>query len=208
MHPFISILTYIAIMLTMSFLPSALFWLLCLSVFLTAFYLQHQIFLQKLRNLKWLFLSIFLVCAFGTPGEYLTNAMLHYLPTKEGMMLGAEQSAKMLLAISSLSILFYKKNIKALIQGIYLLLLPLKYFKLNVNQFSVRLLLTLNYVNTITQLNNKKMRFSEIYQAAQALPKYEELNIVQFSITPFSMLDYAMLGLIFFYLSIVFKFAS
>jgi len=207
MHSFISIFTYIAILLTMGLLPITLFWLLFVAVFSVAFYLQNQIFLKRLLKLKWLFLSIFLVCAFGTPGEYFSSAAIQYLPTKEGVILGVEQTAKIIIAIASLSVLFYKKDMQSLIQGVYILLLPLKCLKLNVNKIAIRLLLTLNYVNTMTQASSKKMHFSEIYHAMQDLPKNDDINFVNFSIAPFAIVDYVMFGLIFFYLCLIFKFA-
>lgn len=206
MHSLNCILIYIVILLTIGLLPNAFFWSFFLIVCLVAFYLQNQAFLKRLLKLKWLFLTVLLVSAYATPGEYFSSESAQYLPTKEGVILGVEQAAKIIIAIASLSILLYEKDVQSLIQGVYFLLLPLKYFKININQFSMRLLLTLNYVNAITASNSKKMRFSEIYQAIQMPPSQDDLKFVQLSMTPFSIHDYFMLGFICLYLSLIFKF--
>jgi len=206
MHSLICILIYIVILLTIGMLKNTLFWLFFLAIFFVALYLQKKLFVKRLIRLKWLFLSIFLVCAFTTPGEYYSGESIEYLPTKEGVVFGLEQAAKIIIAISSLSILLYKKDVKSLIQGLYFILLPLKCLNLNVNQFSMRLLLTLNYVNVITSSSSKSLRFSEVYQAIQTLPSHDELKLVQLSITPFSMFDYLMLSFVFLYLSLMYTY--
>jgi len=208
MHSFLCILIYIVILLTIGMLKNTLLCLFFLCIIFLALYLQKKLFLKRLIKLKWLFLSIFLVCAFSTPGEYLSGDLIQYLPTKEGVVFGLEQVAKVMIAIAGLSVLFYKKDVQSLIQGLYLILLPLKCLNLNVNQFSMRLLLTLNYVNEITATSNKSPRLSEVYQVIHTLPNHDELKLVQISITPFSMVDYLILGFVFLYLSLMFTYFS
>ncbi len=204
MHPFLNILIYISIVLTMGLLPQWLFWGLCITVFLIALWLDAQGFALRLKKIKWMCLSILFVYAFATPGEYFFNETIQYLPTKEGVILGLGQALKLMVAISSLSILFYKKDVQTLIQGFIILLFPLKLLNINVNNISVRMLLTLQYVNQMTQIKFKDRHFSEIYDAIQTMPTTHIKNI-HLPSQVFSKLDFFILSLIIIYLCLIFK---
>lgn len=158
MHPFVKILFFILILLLMNFLSIQFVWLLCLSVCAFAAWLNFRNFLRLVKRMRWLFISIFFIYAFDTPGEYIREFPASFQPTFEGCSLGLLQIAKLLIAVASLSMLFSTSSKEHLISGLYMLFSPLKWLGFNVARFSARLLLTLDYVEDLAV--EKKIKFS------------------------------------------------
>jgi energy-coupling factor transport system permease protein len=80
--------------------------------------------------------------------------------------------------------------------GLYLLLTPLKLIGFDVERFTARLILTLDYVEELAGKHNQKFHFQQlddIYLATDNLPA--EKTIVLESI-PFSTLDKLMLAIV------------
>lgn len=190
MHPAIKILVYFVLLLTLHFLADSVFWGVFATAILTAVLLQKNIFLTRCIRLKWLFLSIFLVYALGTPGEYIANSTWTLLPTKEGIYLGCLQVARLLLALSLLSILFYQTKAAELMLGLNTLLHPLRYFKLDVSKFIVRLLLTLSYVDQFTSKQLNKQHFFSLLQEAKTPVSPEKLSTIVLEQVAFRWVDF------------------
>lgn len=173
----------------MNFLSNALLWLLCLAACAFAARLQFTKFLRVVTRMRWLFISIFIIYAFGTPGEYVPQFPAGFAPTFEGSSLGSLQIAKLLIALAALNILFASSSVESLMAGLYMLLAPLKFLGLNVERFTARLLLTLDYVEELAVKNNHKLSFHQldtIYLAAEDLPA-EKVIVLQLS--PFKLRD-------------------
>jgi energy-coupling factor transport system permease protein len=123
--------------------------------------------------MRWLFVSLLIIYAFTTPGEYIPELLAYASPTYEGCVLGLLQINKLLIALSSLSLLFASSSKQDLIAGLYMLLTPLKFFGLNVERFSARLLLTLDYVEEFAVDANHKVTFNQldaIHMTANKIP--------------------------------------
>lgn len=189
MHPTVKILVYLVVLLTPHFLADSIFWLLFVAAICIALMVQKTIFLTRCIRLKWLFLSIFLVYALGTPGEFITNSTWAFLPTKEGIYLGLLQASRLLLALSLLSILFYQTKAAELMLGLHTLLHPLRYFKLDVSKFIVRLMLTLDYVDQFTSKQLNKKHFFSLLNEVQQPVEVENLQVVTLASAPFKGLD-------------------
>jgi len=144
--------------------------LLVLALLLTAIVLsKHRNYLMLLR-MRWLFLSILLVYAFSTPGELVPLFPLSFAPTYDGLLQGAAQLARLLIALAMLNLLLHDSSKEDLIAGLYLCLLPFRYLGLNVSRFAARLMLTLHYVETIAEQKNQKLSFAALHQALDQHP--------------------------------------
>ena len=117
MHPFVKILLFIFTLLLMSYLSNAYLLLMCLFLFAYATWLARSDFLRVVRRMKWLFISIFVIYAFGTPGEYIQHIPASAAPTVEGCILGGGQIAKLLIALATLNILFATSSREQLMIG-------------------------------------------------------------------------------------------
>ena len=162
MHPIVKILLFIFTLLLMSYLSNPYVLALCLALFIYAVWLGRGGFLRVVKRMKWLFISIFIIYAFGTPGEYVQYIPPAVAPTIEGCVLGVVQIAKLLIALAVLSILFATSSKEQLMIGLHLLLSPLNLLGLNTNKFTARLLLTLDYVEELAAKEKFKFRFDQL----------------------------------------------
>jgi len=153
---------------------------LCGLSFAAALHQKASHFLHAVKRMRWLFISLFVIYAFATPGEYIPQFLAYAAPTYEGCRLGLVQIAKLLIALASLSLLFTGSSKHDLIAGLYMLLKPLKLIGLNAERFSARLLLTLDYVESLLATSNNKINFYEldaIHTASESLPVYQLINL-------------------------------
>lgn len=95
---------------------------------------------------RWLLLTMLLIFAFTTPGEYLPNWPFAVAPTYEGLTSGLLQAARLAVMLTGLALLLGATSREELMAGIYLLLRPLGLLGLAPERFTARLWLTLHYV--------------------------------------------------------------
>jgi len=193
MHPFVKILTFILILLLMNFLSNPFLWLLCLLVCAFAARIELKKFLRVITRMRWLFISIFIIYAFGTPGEYIPQFPVSFAPTFEGCNLGVLQIAKLLIALAALNILFASSSVESLMAGLYMLLSPLKFLGLNVERFTARLLLTLDYVEEMAVENNHKLSFHQLDEIYLAADNLQPEKVIVLQLAPFKRLDKLMI---------------
>lgn len=74
-------------------------------------------------------------------------------------MQGVEQSLRLLIVAASLQIMLTSLSKSDIVSGLYYLILPLSFFRLDALQFSVRLALTLE---SAEQLLERKFSFTEL----------------------------------------------
>ena len=196
MHPFVKILLLIIMLLLMNFLSNQLLWVLCSVVCIVAAWLQYEIFLRVVKRMRWLFLSIFFIYAFGTPGEYIELFPVSLTPTYEGCILGLLQIARLLIAIASLSMLFSTSSREHLMAGLYLLLSPLKLLGFNVKRFTVRLLLTLDYVDELAIEKDLKLNFNHLDALHEVAENFPADKVIVLHSVPFAIIDKIALCLI------------
>lgn len=105
--------------------------------------------MRMLKRLRWLILTMLLVYAFNTPGEYIhlgSDSLWSIAPTYEGLYAGVSQVLRLSVVIMALALLLVRTNRDSLIGGLYILFKPFSYLGLDPERFSVRLWLTLYYV--------------------------------------------------------------
>lgn len=152
-------------------------------------------FLLLIRRARWLLLSIALIYAYATPGEfvpYLPDAMA---PTYEGLRDGAIQALRLALMLASLSLLLATTNRAQIMAGIYQLLKPFQFLGAQPERFSARLWLTLHYVEHMPPGTLKKLRQESWNMAAlDTLDDGPELIVLEFS--PWHWGDYLVIALL------------
>ena len=215
MHPFVKIFGFIMLLISMSYLTQ--FYLIALCVFSCAVALgvSGKNFSRVMLRMRWLFLSILIVYALTTPGEYVQPFPFDTAPTYEGLESGLLQVAKLLIALASLSVLFATSSQAQLMLGLYYLLLPLRWLGLNVERFTARLLLTLDYVEVLALDKHFKINFQQfdnLHKMTNSVT--QELLVpkqIELDLTPFNKRDKlamcifagCMLGLVLFGLKVI-----
>ncbi|WP_366910262.1 hypothetical protein [Methylotenera sp.] len=147
--------------------------------------------------MKWLFISIFIIYAYGTPGEYISHIPSSVAPTIEGCILGIIQIVKLIIALATLSILFATSSKEQLMIGLHLMLLPLNLLGLNTNKFTARLLLTLGYVEELAANLKFKFRFDQLDNMLSTTELINHSRVVTLHNLAFKWTDIGVLILLF-----------
>jgi energy-coupling factor transport system permease protein len=195
MHPFVKIACFFFLLLLLQYLSPSTIAVLCGLVCLLAAVLNLPHFSQLIKRMRWLFVSLLLVYGYATPGEYLAFLPLNVAPSYEGLRMGLMQIAKLLIAVASLSALFASANKSQLMAGLWTLLSPLRLVGLNVERFTVRMLLTLHYVEQMAVQPKLKLDFSQLDKLALASDEPDARLPLILAQPAFSWFDKAMLSL-------------
>jgi energy-coupling factor transport system permease protein len=111
-------------------------------------YFRISRFFVMIRRMRWLFLSIFLIYAYTTPGQYLIGFPLEVAPTSEGLHAGLLQVSRIALVIAGVVVLMATSTREVLMVGIYSIIKPLSLIGISPERFTARLYLTLQYIET------------------------------------------------------------
>ena len=161
--------------------------------------LKNKSFLYAVRRMRWLFLSLLMIYAFGTPGELIPMFPVNFAPTFEGLQLGWMQIEKLLVALAALSLLLISSSREQMLLGLYMLLMPFRFIGLNVERFAARLMLTLDYVEELAVTENYSFnQLDEIHASVDGLPLQTH---VSFRKLPFNLMDKWLLFLLLLWLA-------
>ncbi|HEY3327737.1 MAG TPA: hypothetical protein VGK14_11295 [Novimethylophilus sp.] len=149
MHPLVRIVCLIAFAVALQLMQWRLLATACILLPVLLVWRGASVFLVLIRRARWLLLSILLIYAFATPGEYLHGFPDYAAPTYEGLRIGVIQMARLAAMLAALSLLLATSSREDIMVGVYLLLQPLRVLKLAPERFSARLWLTLHYVETM-----------------------------------------------------------
>lgn len=155
MHATVKIFWFIQVLLMLSFFNQMLLFVLFVLICVVTSVLYRQRFWHLIKRMRVFFISIFLVYAFSTPGEYISNTAAFVSPTYEGIGAGAVQIAHLVIILAALCLLFASSNKESLMAGLYYFLSPLRKLGLDVRCFIVRLFLTFNEVDKLTSIERK-----------------------------------------------------
>lgn len=197
MHPFVRIVCLIAFaaMLQLVQLPSLAAAGALLLIALV--WRGAPTFYILLRRARWLLLSILLIYAYATPGEYLPGIPDYLAPTYEGLLAGLMQMGRLAAMLAALSLLLASSSREDIMVGVYLMLLPLRPIGIAPERFAARLWLTLHYVETMPpgvfrRLRQHGWRLQTALQEAAA----ERPDSVQLQFPRFQLLDISVLMLL------------
>jgi energy-coupling factor transporter transmembrane protein EcfT len=102
-----------------------------------------------LRRSRWLLLSMLLIYAYATPGQYLAGLADNFAPTYEGLQAGLMQMTRLAIMLAALSLLLALSSQEDIMVAVCLLLHPLRPMGVAPERFAARLWLTLHYVETM-----------------------------------------------------------
>ena len=189
MHPFVKVLLFFLLLLLAGVVDTQRLIALLLVLSVLALKLQYKGFVASLQRMRWFFLSIFLIYAFGTPGELLPQFPLSMAPSFEGLQLGLLQISRLVIALAALTMLLSTASKSELMLALHMLLKPLSYLGCDVERFSVRLLLTLNYVDEFASKTKNGFRLRHISDMHRELEVMPTVDVVNFEQKPFNLTD-------------------
>ncbi|PKO45092.1 MAG: hypothetical protein CVU29_09275 [Betaproteobacteria bacterium HGW-Betaproteobacteria-22] len=193
MHPLVKIYSVITLLLIASLLQHEMLILLALIMSLVALCFQAAHFFRALKRMRWLLVSILVIYAYLTPGELLPYLPMNYSPTYEGLAHGLLQIARLVVALAVLSILLASTKKEVLMSGLTMALRPLAALGFDVRRFSVRLLLTLKYVETLALNQSVKFNFNHFGDVEQYILANEALDVIVFPERSLALTDYMVL---------------
>lgn len=120
--------------------------LLAILVLIVAWAVAPARTLLLIRRTRWLLFSIFLLFAFGTPGERLEGAFGELGITHEGLLLATEHAVRLVLTLASLAAVHQRLGTDGLMAGLYWMLAPLAPLRSLRDRIVVRLMLVIEYV--------------------------------------------------------------
>jgi energy-coupling factor transporter transmembrane protein EcfT len=96
---------------------------------------------------RWLFLSLFVIVAWGAAGEPAWGGAL--APTREGLLAAATHGGRLLLALSAVAVLVEWMPVPELLVATHRLLQPLRRCGVDPDRSVVRLLLVMRHIETL-----------------------------------------------------------
>jgi energy-coupling factor transport system permease protein len=190
MHPFIRIVCLIAFaaMLQLMKLPAlAAAWVMLM---MALSWRGASTFYMLLRRARWLLLSILLIYAYATPGEYLPDLADYLAPTYEGLQAGLLHIGRLTAMLAALSLLLASSIREDIMVGVYLMLRPLRPMGIAPERFAARLWLTLHYVETMPPGVLRRLRQQGWgLQTALQAAAVERPDSVQLQFPKFGLMD-------------------
>ncbi len=152
-------------------------------------------FFLLFRRARWLLVSILFIYAFATPGELLPQLPETFSPTYEGIHAGMLQALRLCMMLAALAVLLSSTSQRAIMAGIFVLLVPLRPLGISPERFAARLWLTLHYVeimptDTFRNLHQNGWRLDAMVIAGE---HPDTLNV---EVPRFTILDACVLSLI------------
>jgi energy-coupling factor transporter transmembrane protein EcfT len=190
MHPSLRILALILLAVSVQFLHAVALLAIGIILFIIALMLHATLLRRMLFRSRWLLLTLLLIFAFTTPGEYLEWWHFDIAPTHEGISLGMLQAGRLIVMLTGLSILLGTTQRDVLMAGIYPLLSPLRSIGLSPERFTARLWLTIHYVEQTPSVTKGT--------ALSGLEQFELTDLsagaehIHFSLPAFSRMDWAI----------------
>jgi len=144
-HPAVQILTWCVLVMSIQAMALGPLLMTAGLILLGAFSISRHKFIQLLRRTRWIMMSLLLIYAYSTPGQPLSDSLGMFGPSREGLLDGVLQLARLLAALAGLAILLDHLHRQQLIAGLYTLFAPLQWIGLSRERLAVRLALTLHY---------------------------------------------------------------
>ena len=157
MHPVIRIISFLVFGAFVAYgkLPQLLF---ALVLIIAAYTYGHAHLLRAnwriLKRMRWLFLSIFVLYLWFTPGRPLVGAWVSASPTIEGITLGALRVGSLILIVMAVNLLIKSIPRDAMVAAILFIIKPLARVGFSHEKFAIRIVLTMEAVNEVQYLQS------------------------------------------------------
>jgi energy-coupling factor transport system permease protein len=186
MHPLVKIISLIALLIITNLMSHYWVGVICTTMVIMAMVYGNGKLLALVFRMRWLWISMMSIYALTTPGEYIAILPSQIKVTYEGVFSGLLQMLRLLTAIASINYFFSNSHKMDLLIGLDALLSPLKWLGLNVERFSARLFLTLDYVDDFAMNSTIKMDFlNKLNEPTQFL----EVQYLQIPHVPLTLFD-------------------
>lgn len=194
MHPAVKILSLILCAIALQMAHWRGLGVMSLVVLIALMYFGTASALKLMKRARWLFLSILLIYAFATPGEYVAGFPDAIAPSHEGIKAGLIQALRLAVMLEVLSLVLVTSSREQFMSGIYVLLRPFRLL-ISPERFAARLWLTLHYAETmpkgiIRHLKQQDWNLAELLNAEQDAPESVTLMCA-----PFRLYDWLVLAL-------------
>ena len=138
--------------------------------------------MQLLRRTRWIMLSLLLVYGYSTPGRPLWETIGIFSPSREGLLDGVVQLARLLSALAALAILLDRLHRQQLIGGLYTLLAPLKLIGMSRERVAVRLALTMHFaeVAMLRETTTWQESLRSLFETHGEASRHMELTLFRF----------------------------
>ena len=159
-------------------------------------------FASMIWRMRWLFLSMTLIYAFATPGEYIPHWPMDVAPTYEGLKGATYQIARMTLVLAGIALLIATSSREALMAGIYFFIQPLRFVGLSPARFTARLYLTLQYIDDHQKAQAKQVtatsKWAQILTIDVGSAKPSAINEkIRLDLPRMRFLDYVLMAILF-----------
>lgn len=201
MHPIIRIASFLVIAISLAQinqqkLITAAIILLLLFFIQPSFHVIRQT-VKLIFRLRWLFISIFIIYAWFTPGLLLIPEWGGFSPYKEGTVMGLIRIAALIIILSALSLLVLNQSRNEMISAIYWYCRPLRLLGVSQERLAARLILTMESVTklqsrwkktaTITEaenngIQNQYQRVLQLFEKVVNSAETDELKTISFSL--------------------------
>lgn len=113
--------------------------------------------LVGLQRVRWVFLSIFLIYGWATPGQPVWPDLDIWSPTSQGVHTGVHQVLRLAAAVITLGLLLERLGMFRLLVGLDWLLRPLRFLGVAPERIAARLWLTLHYAQQMLDYSGKQL---------------------------------------------------
>jgi hypothetical protein len=142
-------------------------------------------FWQLAWGARWLFLSLFVILAWGGIGEAAWNGPM--APSREGLLDASAHVGRLLMALMAVAVLREWMSTTDLLTGIHRLLEPMRRCGLDSDRGLVRLLLVLNYIETMPKPRDWRMLLD--------VPASSNSEVFELVDQPLAVRDYLIIAL-------------
>lgn len=151
-------------------------------------------FISMMQRMRWLFLSVLIIYAYTTPGEFVNHLPIDIAPSYEGVHEGLLQILRICLVLAGVTILMETSTRENLMVGIYTLIKPLSGLNFSAERFTARLYLTLQNMDQIqkqTSEEDKKPEWQErFYGLLGNTQENASYELICLDVPAFGLLDY------------------
>lgn len=157
-HPAAQLLGWVIFLLAIAAMPPVSLLGSAVSLLVLAQAVAAAKLRQLLRRTRWIFLTMWLIYAYSTPGNPVFETAHAWSPTVEGLYDGWLQFSRLFCTLASLSLVLSGLTAPQLISALYSLCWPLQAFGTVRERLAVRLALTLHYAETVVFERNTAWR--------------------------------------------------
>ena len=194
-HPAAQILVWCLLVAAMQAMKLGTLLVVAGLILLWALLVSPHKLMQLLRRTRWIILSLFLIYAYGTPGQNLIEALGIFSPSRQGLGDGVLQLIRLLAALAGLAVLLDRLHRQQLIAGLYTLFVPLQLIGLSRERVAVRLALTLHYaeVAMLRQTHTWQDSLRSLFEPHEEASKHIEMTLYRFGISDGVLVGVALL---------------